>query len=259
MDHIPIPVLDEKNPNGFRVEKQPILLPHRIMSHVFDECQLDIPASATNQYWDNAIASGEKHASQDSRHRVPLGLYGDAAQLVTRYRIEKNMCFFLNIVIFRPRSIRYSRFLLWSCDTKLLFKNRTINSVLRWIVWSCNALYEGVHPDALPGNALLVSQSDKDLAGTWITRQRYQFQVVEIRGDWEFHKSIWQFKSSWKGGVNCGICYRCPAMARSDDHGLRYWCLNDESSTWARGEFDTTQFVCKMLPSVNICHSILLF
>lgn len=93
---------------------------------------------------------------------------------------RKDAVFFANIVIFRPRSIRYSRFLLWSCDVSLLYKNQTVNSILRWVVWSFNILYEGIYPSARPGGLPLASKAERDLAGTWLTRQKYQFQVVEV-------------------------------------------------------------------------------
>lgn len=166
------------------------------------------------------------------------------------------VCIFANIVIFRPKSIRYSRFLLWSCDAALLYKNRTCNTILRWLTWSFNCLYHGRHPTARPGNRPL-TQAEQALAGTWLTRQKYQFQVCELRGDWEWHKTIWQFKCSWKGGVRVGICYRCPAMVKSNDPGLLYWNMDDEDSTWARGEFGTAEYISQRVPPVNVwisCH-----
>lgn len=183
---------------------------------------------------------------------IPIGFYGDAAQLLTKVKTEKLLCFWMNIVIFRPRSIRYSRFLLWSCDTSLLYKNRTTNTILRWLVWSFNALNEGKHPLHRPGNKPLESQSERDRAGTWITHQQHQFQLVECRGDWEFHKLLWQFKCSWKGGVNVGICFRCPSMLRCADPSLLYWNMDDEASSWAQQEFDTVDFICQRLPPQNI-------
>ena len=258
LEYIWVPVSDEKVPHGYRIEKQPILFPHRIIGYLFNECGLDIPEAAIQQFWDNAIADGETYASHDSRNRIPLGFYGDAAQLITKVRIDKLICFFCNIVIFRPKSIRYSRFLLWSCDTSLLYKNRTANTILRWLVWSFNALYEGIYPVARPGNRPLEAHERK-LAGQWLTHRRHLFQVVELRGDWEFHKLIWQFKCSWKGGVNVGICYRCPAMGRCDDADLLYWNMDDENSSWARQEFNTTDYLAKRLPANNIWTSVLLF
>ena len=227
------------------------------MSYVFDDCGLEIPEAHIHQYLDNAIASGEAYASPDSRHRVPLGFYGDAAQLITRYQVEKMLCFFMNIIIFRPRSTRFSRFLIWSCDTSLLYKNRTINTILRWVVWSFNCLYWGKHPSSRPGNRPL-SEAEQAVAGTWLTRGKYQFQVTELRGDWEFHKLCWQFKCSWKGGVKVGICFRCPAMSRCNDPGLLYWNLDDETSTWTQQEFDTLEYISKRVPATNVWLSTLL-
>ena len=257
IEYIWVPVSDEKVPHGYRIEKQPILFPHCIIAYLFNNCGLDIPMAAIHEFWDHAIADGETYASHDSRNRIPLGFYGDAAQLITKVRIEKLICFFCNIVIFRPKSIRYSRFLLWSCDTSLLYKNRTVNTILRWLVWSFNALYEGTFPVARPGNRPLEAH-ERDRAGQWLTHRRHLFQVVELRGDWEFHKMIWQFKASWKGGVNVGICYRCPAMGRCDDSGLFYWNMDDENSSWARQEFNTIDYLAKRLPANNLWTSVLL-
>lgn len=254
VEEIWVPVFDEKCPHGYKLQQQPILFPHRIMSYVFNECHLDIPKVDINRFWDDVMAGGESFADEESRDRVPLGFYGDAAQLITKVRIEKQLCFWMNIPIFRPRSIRYSRFLLWSCDASLLYKNRTTNTILRWLVWSLNWLYHGINPTSRPGNRPL-SAAETQRAGTWITHQRHQFQVVELRGDWEFHKMIWQFCCSWKAGVNLGICFRCPAMAKARDPGLLYWNMDDDS-TWARQEFDTIEYISKRLPPRNICYFI---
>ncbi|CAL1171269.1 unnamed protein product [Cladocopium goreaui] len=221
-----------------------------------DFLQRDFPLEKTqNLAIQNAIEDVSSGASSiykavkriRSHVQVPwqrAGFYGDAAQLITKVRYEKLLCLWLNVVIFRPKSIRYSRFLLWSCDVALLYKSRTLNTILRWLVWSFNCLYEGTYPMIRPGNRPL-EPHEKDRAGTWITNKKLQFQVVELRGDWEFHKLVWQFKCSWKGGVNVGICYRCPAMVRARDPGLIYWNMDDENSTWAKEEFDTTDFICK--------------
>ena len=202
-----------------------------------------------------AISDGEAYASPDSRNRIPSGFYGDAAQLITKARIEKLLCFF-NIVVFRPRSTRYSRFLLWSCDSSLIYKNRTANSILRWLVWSFNALYEGKYPVARPGNRPLEAY-ERDLAGQWLTHKRLLLQVVELRGDWEFQKLIWQFKCSWKGGVNVGICYHCPAMGKCGDAGLYYWNEDDENSSWARQEFNTTEYLAERLKGCKGTHLVI--
>ncbi len=224
------------------------MFPHRIMAYLFDTCGLNFAVNDLHHFWDEAISRGIAGADADARTRIPLGIYGDAAQLVTRVRKEKITCIFINIPIFRPRSIRCSRFLVWVCDTSLLYLNRTLNTVLRWLVWSLNALFLVVNPSVRPGGRVL-SEKEQKRAGHPITKQQHKFQVTEIRGDWEFHKSLWQFRSSWKG---ISVCFRCPAKSKSEDSGFLYW--NDSTdSDWSKQEFSTVQFVAQMLPDRHIC------
>ena len=42
VEYISVPVVDKKAPRGFQYVKQPILYPHRIMSFLFDEANLQI-------------------------------------------------------------------------------------------------------------------------------------------------------------------------------------------------------------------------
>ena len=98
-----------------------MMFPHRIIRFLFDVCGLEFAPSDLPKFWYTAIANGVPGADATSRNRVPLGFYGDSAQLLTRVRKEKLTCFFLNLPLFRPRSIRCSRFLLWACDTALLY------------------------------------------------------------------------------------------------------------------------------------------
>lgn len=215
------------------------MFPHRIMGYVFNEVGLDFTQKQLHAYWDSAIEAGEGWASEDVQSFVPLGLYGDAAQLAVKIRKEKLLCLWLNVPCFRPRSIRYSRFLLWSIDTRRILPQHTLNSVWRWIVWSCNALYTGRHPTVGPtGQPLKVAAQQR--AGTLITHQGHRFQCTELRGDWEFHKLVWELpKCSW---VSTCVCFKCPARAKSDDAGLLYWNA-DPSSKWSLEEFTTAQFI----------------
>lgn len=256
VEYIKVPVLDRKVPEGYRLEKQPIILPHRIMSYLFNEVNLDIPKAGLHSFWEASHLRGDPVASDLAlvRDRVPLGLYGDAAQLVTRYKKEKIMCLWLNIPCWRPKSVRFSRFLMWSCDDGLILENKTVNSVLRWIVWSCNILYDGINPTYAPGGRLL-NAKNLERSGTPITWDNRQFCVAELRGDWEFHKMVWNFKCSWK---SIDICFRCPAVSKSDnDAGKLYWNCQ-EGCSWEQQKFSTAQFISQRLPDRHICylHSI---
>ena len=245
-----VPVTDDKCPAGYRLEQQPILFPHRIIKYLFDECHVTIPEAEIQKFWDHSLLVGEPFAHPvSSPGRIPIGFYGDAAQLITKVRREKLMCFWMNLPLFRPRSVRYSRFLLWTCDSRNLFLNRTTNAVLRWICWSMNILYDGVNPYSRPGGRQL-TRAEAQRAGHPVTNDHHLFQVTELRGDWEFHKFVWNFKSSW---VSIHVCFRCPAMTRSDDVGLLYWNADDENSTWAQAEFSTDQYIARRLYPRHVC------
>lgn len=234
---------DEKNPNGYCLQEQPILFPHRIIWYLIDHVGLRFEPDILEAYWG---------PGSPARQKVPLGLYGDGAQLITKIKKEKVFCLWLNIPVFRPKSVRYSRFLIWSCDGMVLLENKTVNQVLRWVVWSLNCLHTGINPDRRPGGREL-SQAEKRRAGTPITTMQYTFQVGEIRGDWEFHKLLWKFKCSWN---STQICFLCDAVSKDlGDPGMLYWNL-DEDNSWKQTHFTTADFINKRLPSTNVCNSI---
>ena len=106
--------------------------------------------------------------------------------------------------------MRYSRFLIWSCDCSLLLsEGRTINRILRIVAWSLNCLYVGMNPTSGPGGVPLTSQELKR-AGTPIVSDGRQFQLIEVRGDWEFHCRIWRTNASWNGR---STCFKCSAVS----------------------------------------------
>ena len=247
---MPIAVADPKAEKGYRIQNSPLLLPHRVIGYLFNHAGLEISPRVLEQYWDRSLASKEPHASEESRGRIPLGFYGDSAQLFTKYKKENLTCLFINIPIFRPKSVRFGRYLIWCQDTKLLYKNRSLNTILRWVVWSFNCLYTGLHPSVGPGGQPLSDVRALQRAGSRITRQGHLFQLVECRGDWEWHKKVFRTKAAWQGNE---VCYRCPAMGKGDASGL-YFNFTSNSSWWDR-DFDSDEFIQKMLPDRNMCIS----
>ncbi|CAK9073902.1 unnamed protein product [Durusdinium trenchii] len=247
MREVSVPVKDSKAPGKFRHEKQLMLYPHDIIAYVFNVAKLEIEQQRVDDYWNHHLACRSPFASEDSKGKIPLGLYGDKAQLQTKYRVESIFCLFLSFPLFRPRSIRYSRFLLWSCDVALLYKSRTVNTILRKLAWSFNYLATGRYPTSGPGGVAL-SRVDQNRAGSQVTLQFHKFQVTEYRGDWEHHKSLWQLTCSWNG---IETCHRCTARSKGNA-GLLYWNL-DQNARWRSEEFDTNDFINNRLPESHIC------
>ena len=86
-----VPVSDSKCPAGYRLEQQPLLFPHRIIKYLFDHCSITIPKMEIEKFWNHALLVGEPFADPiSSPGRIPLGFYGDAAQLITKVRPAKN-------------------------------------------------------------------------------------------------------------------------------------------------------------------------
>ena len=172
---------------------------------------------------------------------IPIGIHGDAAKLWTQYKFEKVMAVWMNIILFRPSSVRHSRFLLFSCPHALMVKNRTLNRVFRRLVWSFNAAFEGINPTVGEGGRDLVG-NDLLRAGSPITSSNHRFALVELRGDWEYHRDVFRFTASWQG---IDMCFRCPAKSRGAA-GYLYHNLGPDCA-WVHEEFNLAQFLSRRL------------
>ena len=144
-----VPVKNEKAPHGMCFQKFPILHPHEILSYLWDEVGIVVPESEIAKYWHTAWQLGEPWATSSpaSDKHIPVGLHGDSARLWSQNKFEKITAIHLNIVHFRPCSVRFSRWCLFSCPTHLLFKNRTLNVVWKRLTWSVRKCLWRFAPD----------------------------------------------------------------------------------------------------------------
>eukprot|EP00435_Cladocopium_sp_Y103_P028115 s1292_g7.t1 len=214
-----------------------------------DEAGIEIPPEKLEQYWRTAKTCGEAWAqnveAEEWRTLVPIGLYGDSARVDTRFGHEHVLGFFLNLVLWRPRAVRWSRFLIFSIPEERL-TSETIPAVLRRITWSANHAFYGYFPKEghlgqnLSGPALRK-------AGKALTSQFLRFQVSELRGDWSFHKKIWRFGNNthWNGE---NVCHLCTAKGISNEWSDLYW--NIESNN--HHTFTLTEFLAERLPARRI-------
>ncbi|CAK8999463.1 Uncharacterized protein SCF082_LOCUS6057 [Durusdinium trenchii] len=220
IEYIRVPVYDKKTARKSKVEVYPIIYPHRILAYLFDHVQVELSTHDITEYWDHSRQTGEAWAckSSASRTHIPLGLHGDGARLWTQYKVEKIVAIFLNMPLFRPKSARHSRFLLFTIGRHKLIKNRTINVVWRRLVWSLNACFTGL------------------------------FALTELRGDWEWHRDTWRFTASWQSHE---VCFRCPAVTRGDESLVYY--NNGPTSGWVNRDFTLDQFIARRLKENQLC------
>lgn len=119
---------------------------------------------------------------------MPLGLYGDEAVIgIVNSPYNKIYGLFLNLPLFRAKSTRLSRYLLFSIESeKLVSTTETLYPILEAITQSLNKLAEqGI--------------------------RNYRFLTTEIRGDQLFYRNLFRHHSWWKA---TSICFRCNACIR---------------------------------------------
>ena len=135
----------------------------------------------------------------------------------------------MNIVLFRPSSVRHSRFLLFTCPSAVMVKNRTLNRVWRRLAWSFNSAFEGINPVIGESNRPLIG-GDLARAGTPLTSTCRKFALVELRGDWEWHRDVWRTTATWKA---VKTCFQCPAVSKGPSEYL-YHNIGDD---WPMGSW----------------------
>ena len=224
--------------------------PHAIMAFLFNHAGVNIPQREVELYWRNSRAFGEEWAvnSEASDQHVPMGIYGDGAQVKTKFDAGENIIgVFIDLPLWRPRSVRASRFLVTAIPEEKLFGHHTMNVICERIAWSCNHLFAGRHPSAGPKGEALPSHMAQ-VAGTDICGGR-AFAVTELRGDWSWHKKILRFRASWVWTSKL-TCFQCPAQTVGPYEDAYY---NIHSGNWREKEFTLAEFMAFRMPERGVC------
>ena len=210
---------------GFSMGTVHMLDPHSVVAYLVNVIGLVIPPDDVATYWDRARANGEAWATNHpatSRH-MPLGLYGDEARFNTAFSQDKVLGLFINLPLWRPKSIRASRFLIFALEENKLYKHFTLDAVLRRIVWSINLLFDGSMPQVDHiGNPIRGAKRGR------ICNDASVFALCELRGDLFFHKQLFRWKASWTW-TSLKVCHKCEA--RSRDGGPLYYHWDNWTST----------------------------
>lgn len=235
-----VPIKNTKLPAGHEWVDMEMVQLHSLLAYLFDEVGIDIPPQQVSAFWEHHEAVGSPWMSECngiSHDTLPLGIFGDGARARQQaFRpAEKIVGIFANLPLFRPRSARQSRFLLFCIDESLLYGRQTLNCIYRRIVWEINLLRDGMSP-----------------AGTKATKQGLKFALVEHRGDWSFFKQLFGFNSSWIGGANCSVCFLCEAYARGPCNN-QYYHVGRQAHCWAT-EYDRVGFIARQMPDRDICY-----
>lgn len=206
---------------------------------------MDLGEDAISDFWKEHRARGTPWAINSERGDfVPLALYGDACRVrqIAHQPLQKSIGFFLSCPLFRPRSARAGRWLLCTIDEGLLWGHSTLNKIFARITWSLNLLHVDRFPCCGPSGEALVDPTHQKRAGQAITGKR--FQVVELRGDWLWHKQVFRFSSTWTAGARKPVCFACPAFGSG---ARQYMNVTETSPLWSE-QYGLGEFLRKEMP-----------
>lgn len=228
----------------FELQDWPVMDPHSISAFLFDEAGLRIPTATLREYWEHNARFHEPWAQQVALGTMPLGIYGDSARVSTKFGSTNLVGVWFSFPLWKPCSVRASRFLLTVIPDEKCWKHHTMTTIMRRVTWSLNCLMDGAHPSAGVYGEALPSRLQA-LAGK---KFLHPCKLVEIRGDWQWHKRIWRFfQCSWNSHK---MCYMCKAMAVSDDPADLYWRY--ENNNWET-QFSLEDFIAERMPPTGIC------
>lgn len=240
--------------SGYEIADLEVVDPISLVSYLWNDVGIRVGEEEVKKYWRHHRQFGAKWAlhSEAPENTVPLGIYGDAVKVRSTYQgVEKMIGIFLNCPLYRPRSCRCSRWLLFACQEELLYKHHTLDCVYLYLVWCLNQLYTGKYPTRGFRGASL-SAWGATRAGQWVCNDHLIFQVTEIRGDWAWHKAIFRFNSSWKAGSNFPVCFQCRAYGKGTPHEL-YYNIEENSPCWQTEYGHVAEFIAEQCPRTP-CH-----
>ena len=228
--------------------KLPLLLPRDVLHCVHTEIGLTVEIESVRSYWQRASENGAGWALlQDDHDAIPVGIYADETKYGLHESQEKILAIFLNLVLFRPKNIRLSRFLLCSIRSKLLLPGTaTLYPIFNRILWSMGWASRGLFPTTGMFGAPLTPKQ-----GKWAGQSLgAKFFVTELRGDLAWHKQLWGISDGWQ---STKVCFFCNAVGTGRRHNL-YYTNTGEDADW-RGTIyrDTLKWAHDKLDLNKLC------
>ena len=245
------PIVNKKLPQGYENVTLQMVDICSVMTFLFDTVGVDIPIEKVRAFWRHHRAvqspwvSACGHIDEET---IPIGIFGDGARARQQaFKLpEKVVGIFLSLPLWRPKSSRQTRFLVFAIDEYELYGRKTLNQVYARLVWALESMLHGRYPTHDLNGTPLTSVR----AGQPITRQGHRFALVEHRGDWSYFRQILGFQGSWVGGVNVPVCFQCSAWKSGpvQDH---YYHIHEDAQCWAT-EYGTVEFLANQMPSSQI-------
>lgn len=249
---IRVPIANDKLDPPYEMKDLKILEPFSVVKYMFCEAGVAVDYDDVERFWSHhwEVKSPWAMGTSATNRHIPLGLHGDGAKLrqLSYQKPQKMIGIWLNCPLWRPKSVRASRWLLCAIREEYLYKHFTLNAIYHRLVWSLNCLHSGVYPSTGPKGEPLEGKH-KERAGTEICNNGMKFSVTEVRGDWSYHKQLLRFFSSWAGGANMPVCFLCPAWNSGPD---RFYDVSETSPLW-RKQYTLVSFLIEQMPETDPC------
>ena len=220
---VPVRIKWEKNKDAFKDIELPIIDPHVLVDYLVTKVGVCIPQDVVNRFWHIArVLEKEEWAvrSPATNDHIPLALYGDSAKC---YGGDKLVGIFISFPLWRAQT-RNSRWCICQIEEKKLYGTETMDSIMSRLAFSLNQLFNAYD-----------CEKGRELCGG------LRFTVTEYRGDWLWHKMLWQFSSSWTSAKD--TCYRCECRKTSPNAPEKLYY--NTNANWP--EKDLVEFICQQL------------
>ena len=139
--------------------EMPMLDVHSVVEYLFNTVGVQVPKYAIREFWNHSRSFNQPWAvnHEASDEHCPIGLYGDGAKFSTAFSSDKVVGLYMSFPLWRPTSIRASRYLLFSIEESKLHGPHTLIPVFQRISWSVNVLFHGRRPAQDPSGKPLAN------------------------------------------------------------------------------------------------------
>ncbi len=227
-----------------------MLEPISLISYLWNHVGIHVEPSQVAYYWRFNRERGAPWAvrHEGTEQHIPLSVYGDSAKMrSTPFGPQKILGVYLSCPLWRPKSIRCSKWLVFAILEDQLFSWKTLHAIYRRLAWSLNILFVGLMPAKdIDGKSMSLPKCEP---GQYLINKKVKFALTEIKGDWVFHKQLFRFKSSWKGGSTVPVCFLCRAMSNQEPF---YFDIGPNAPCWD-AQYTLTDFLAEQMPSHGVC------
>ena len=175
---VPIPIYEYRDGDWKVGELNvPVLDIHELLSYLHEELLIQCPMEDVQRFWkhlkDHGVPLAQNHPGSSGSH-LPFSLHGD--ECVLGDPRDKVTAMFLQLTLFKPKSIRLGHFMLLCIKDEFLVHNglKSLNPILDHLTWCANQAASGYYPHC-DSKGRPVPPEKQRLAGKPLTAAHHKF------------------------------------------------------------------------------------